>query len=200
METIRPMFTETRGRLRRLYLTYGLSAIILLVTMSGAILIKKYTDSLYATFDRLQEFNVQYIKVRAAIDDVDKSLDRFKAMMQRDSSGQTIEESMLVALDDLKLKAGSAEIAVTNIEDKGTELQLSVVIRGPLKDFTWMVNFIGYLQSMKFPFFGISDAKMQRAEDPATNTISFEIKGVMKHPKSPSSAREVGRKPVPGKS
>jgi len=200
METINPEFAESKGRLRKLYFIYGLSVIILLVTLSGAILIKKYTDSLYATLDRLQEFNVQYIKVLGANHDIDRSLTSLKAMMPKGPSSQSGEEHMLMALDDLKLKAGSAEIVVTNIEDKGAELQLSVVIRGPLKDYTSMVNFIGYLQSLKFPFYSISGAKIQRSEEPTSISLLFEIKGMLKYPKIGTPARETGAKGVPGKS
>ncbi len=200
METISPEFAESKGRLRKLYFIYGLSVIILLVTLSGAILIKKYTDSLYATLDRLQEFNVQYIKVLGANHDIDRSLTSLKAMMPQGPSSQSGEEHMLMALDDLKLKAGSAEIVVTNIEDKGAELQLSVVIRGPLKDYTSMVNFIGYLQSLKFPFYAISGAKIQRSEEPTSSSILFEIKGMLKYPKIGTPARETGTKGTPGKS
>ena len=201
METISPEFAESKGRLRKLYFIYGLSVIILLVTLSGAILIKKYTDSLYATLDRLQEFNVQYIKVLGANHDIDRSLTSLKAMMPKGPSSQSGEEHMLMALDDLKLKAGSAEIVVTNIiEDKGAELQLSVVIRGPLKDYTSMVNFIGYLQSLKFPFYSISGAKIQRSEEPTSSSLLFEIKGMLKYPKIGTPARETGTKGVPGKS
>jgi hypothetical protein len=200
METISPEFAESKGRLRKLYFIYGLSVIILLVTLSGAILIKKYTDSLYATLDRLQEFNVQYIKVLGANHDIDRSLTSLKAMMPQGPSSQSGEEHMLMALDDLKLRAGSAEIVVTNIEDKGAELQLSVVIRGPLKDYTSMVNFIGYLQSLKFPFYAISGAKIQRSEEPTSSSILFEIKGMLKYPKIATPARETGTKGAQGKS
>jgi hypothetical protein len=200
METIKPKFTEAKGRLRKLFFTYGLCGIILLITLSGAILMKKYTESLYATFDRLQEFNVQYIKVLAAIDDIDKSLTLLKAMMPGDSSGQLLEEHMLLILDDLKSKAESSEITITNIEDKGADLQLSVTIRAPLRDYSSLVNFVGYLQSLKFPFFGITGIKIQRSEDPTVSATSFEIKGALKFPKSSSRAKEAATKGVPGKS
>ena len=199
METIRSEFTESKGRLRKLYFAYGLSAIILLITLSGAILTKKYTDSLYATLDRLQVFNVQYIKVLAANDDIDKSITRLKALIPQGPSTRPGEENMFMALDDLKLKAGSAEIVVTNIEDKGAELQLPVVIRGPLKDYTSMVNLIGYLQSLKFPFYTIAGAKIQRSEEVTSSSILFEIKGMLKYPKIIVPAQEIGMKGTPGK-
>ena len=94
---------------------------------------------------------------------------------------------MLLALDDLKSKAGSAEIAVTNIEDKGADLQLSVTIRAPLKDYTSLVNFVGYLQSLKFPFFGITGIKIQRSEDPTVSALLLlKSKGALKFPKASS--------------
>lgn len=199
METIKPMFTETKGRLRKLFVTYGLSLIILILALSGSILMKKYTDSLYATFDRLQEFNVQYIKVRAAIDDIEKSTERLKALLPQSGSGPSIEEHILATLDDLKTKAGAAEVAVTNIENKGADLQLSVTIRSPLKEYTSLVNFVGYLQSLKFPFFGITGIKIQKSEDTTSSVTSFEIKGALKYPKTSPPAQEAGAKQIPDK-
>ena len=160
---------------------------------------KKYIESLYATLDKLQEFNIQYIKVRASVDDIEKSLTRLKSMMPRDFSGQSKQEYMLMALDDLKSKAGSSEITVANIEDKGADLQLSVVIRAPLKDYTSFVNFVGYLQSLKFPFFGITEINIKRSDDQTTSATSFEIKGALKFPKTTSGVQEAPIKRVPGK-
>jgi len=199
METIAQGSTESRGRFRKRLFVYGLSGIIMLITLSGAMAMKKYVESLYATLDKLQEFNIQYIKVRASVDDIEKSLTRLKSMMPRDFSGQSKQEYMLMALDDLKSKAGSSEITVANIEDKGADLQLSVVIRAPLKDYTSFVNFVGYLQSLKFPFFSITDIKIQRGDDQTASATSFELKGALKFPKTTSGVQETPTKRVPGK-
>ena len=199
METITQGSTESRGRFRKRLFVYGLSGIIMLITLSGAMAMKKYVESLYATLDKLQEFNIQYIKVRASVDDIEKSLTRLKSMLPRDFSGQSKQEYMLMALDDLKSKAGSSEITVANIEDKGADLQLSVVIRAPLKDYTSFVNFVGYLQSLKFPFFSITDIKIQRSDDQTASATSFELKGTLKFPKTTTGVQETPTKRVPGK-
>ncbi len=199
METITQGSTESKGRFRKRLFVYGLSGIIMLITLSGAMAMKKYVESLYATLDKLQEFNIQYIKVRASVDDIEKSLTRLKSMMPRDFSGQSKQEYMLMALDDLKSKAGSSEITVANIEDKGADLQLSVVIRAPLKDYTSFVNFVGYLQSLKFPFFSITDIKIQRSDDQTASATSFELKGTLKFPKTTTGVQETPTKRVPGK-
>jgi hypothetical protein len=199
MEIIKPIFSETKGRLRKLLLVYGLTGVIMLITLSGAILMKKYVDSLYATLDRLQEFNIKYIKVRSATDDIEKSLIRLRSLMSVDSAEQSKEERMLMALDDLKTKAGSSEITVANIEDKGADLQLPLTVRSPLKDYTSFVNFVGYLQSLKFPFFGITGIKIQRSDDSAASATSFELKGALKFPKAIPGFQEAQAKKVPGK-
>ena len=180
-------------------LVYGLTGVIMLITLSGAILMKKYVDSLYATLDRLQEFNIKYIKVRSATDDIEKSLIRLRSLMSVDSAEQSKEERMLMALDDLKTKAGSSEIKVANIEDKGADLQLPLTVRSPLKDYTSFVNFVGYLQSLKFPFFCITGIKIQRSDDPAASATSFELKGALKFPKAIPGFQEAQAKKVPGK-
>ncbi len=198
MEIIRSIFSETKGRFRRLLLVYGLTGGIMLITLSGAILMKKYVDSLYATLDKLQEFNIKYIKVRSATDDIEKSLLRLKSLLSVDFAEQSIEEHMLMTLDDLKTKAGSSEIVVANIEDKGADLQLPLTVRSPLKDYSSFVNFVGYLQSLKFPFFGITGIKIQRSDDPAASVTSFELKGALKFPKAMSGVQEAAKR-IPGK-
>ncbi len=170
----------------------------MLITLSGAILMKKYVDSLYATLDKLQEFNIKYIKVRSATDDIEKSLLRLKSLLSVDFAEQSIEEHMLMTLDDLKTKAGSSEIVVANIEDKGADLQLPLTVRSPLKDYSSFVNFVGYLQSLKFPFFGITGIKIQRSDDPAASVTSFELKGALKFPKAMSGVQEAAKR-IPGK-
>lgn len=199
METMTPPLTEAKGQLRKSVFLYVLSGIFLIAALSGAILIKKYTDSLYATFDRLQEFSVQYIKVRSAIDDIEKSVSLMKGLLPQDFDGQAMEEHMLLALDDLKTKAGAAELIIANIEDKGADLQLPVAIRAQLKDYTSLVNYISYLQSLKFPFFSVSSLKLQRNDDPTMSSPSYEIKGILKFPKSSSGSQGATIKDVPGK-
>jgi len=198
MEIRRQTSTETKERIRKSFFIFALGGIFLLVTLSAAIVMKKYVDSLYATLDRLQEFNVQYIKVRAAIDDIEKLSKRLKSMLPGDSSGQSKEEHMLMALDDLKSKAGPSELVVANIEDKGVDLQLAVTIRAPMKDYTSFVNFVGYLQSLKFPFFGITGMKIQRSDDPNALVTSFEIIGILKFPKTTPGIQEGAIKRIPG--
>jgi len=178
---------------------FGLSGMFLMVTASGALVMKKYTDSLYATFDRLQEFNIQYIKVRAAVDDIERSLIRLKSILPVGPAGQSKEERMLMALDDLKTKAGSSEITVANIEDKGADVQLPVTIRSSLKDYTSFANFDGYLQALKFPFFGITGIKIQRSDDQASSLPSVEIKGALKFPKTVSGVHEASPQRASGK-
>jgi len=199
MEALKLTFQQTKRRLWKSLLIYGLTGIIMLMTLAGVIAMKEYVDSLYATLDKLQEFNIKYIKVRTAIDDIEKSLVRVKAMLPHDSSGLSDEEHMLIALDDLKAKAGSSEITVANIEDKGADLQLSVVIRSVLKDYTSFVNFAGYLQSLKFPFFGITGIRIQRSDDQVTSATSFELKGILKFPKATFDTQAEPTKKIPGK-
>jgi hypothetical protein len=81
-------------------------------------------------------------------------------------------------------------VTVTNIEDKGNEIQLPVNIKGPLRDYTTMVNQVGYLQSLKFPFFAINGIKISKSDVQAKSLTTFEIAGVLKFPKTDSQTTE----------
>ena len=189
-------FPEAEKRLRKSLLYYILSGVLLMIFLSGAIIMKKYTESLYATFDRLQDFTIQYIKVRQAIGELERSTQTMKAVLPREFSEHSVKEHMLLALDEVKRRVGSGELTIANIEDKGPDLQLPVTIKAPLRDYADLANFVGYLQSLKFPFFVIANLRIWRSEDSPGAETSWEIKGVLKLPKpAPGQGGPAG---VPG--
>jgi hypothetical protein len=183
MEDMTAYSPEVYKTLKRLFSYYILSGILFVLIISGGIVAKKYADSLYETTDKLQEFNIQYIKIIDAMVDIDKSIKIIKTLLPPDFDMNLPEEFILIALDDLKTRMGDANITISNIEDKGNEVQLPVTIKSPLRDHTAMVNHIGYLQSLKFPFFAINGVKISKSSDKANVQATFEITGALKYPR-----------------
>jgi len=195
MENIMTYLPEVYKKLKKLFVYYIVSGIIFTLILSCAIMIKKYTISLYETYDRLLEFNIRYLKIKGAIKDVDESIKTIKMLLPANLDAHSPEEFILITLDDLKSRMDKAYVTVTNIEDKGNEIQLPVNIKGPLRDYTTMVNQVGYLQSLKFPFFAINGIKISKSDVQAKSLTTFEIAGVLKFPKTgPQTTETVGQR------
>jgi hypothetical protein len=109
------------------------------------------------------------------------------------------EEFILMSLDDLKIRMDDADITITKIEDKGSEVQLPVTIKSPLRDYTAMVNQVGYLQSLRFPFFAISGVKISKSGEKANVQTAFEITGALKYPKTGLQTPDIVSKKAGGR-
>jgi hypothetical protein len=191
MENMMTYLPEVYKKLKKLFVYYIVSGIIFTLVISCAIMIKKYTISLYETYDSLLEFNIRYLKIKGATKDVDESIKTIKMLLPANLDAHSPEEFILITLDDLKSRMDKkAYVTVTNIEDKGNEIQLPVNIKGPLRDYTTMVNQVGYLQSLKFPFFAINGIKISKSDVQAKSLTTFEIVGVLKFPKTGSQTTE----------
>jgi hypothetical protein len=177
---------EAYKTLKKLFSYYILSGMLFALIISGGIVAKKYADSLYETTDKLQEFNIQYIKIINATVDTDRAIKTIKTLLPPDFDAHLPEEFILMSLDDLKTRMDDANITITKIEDKGSEVQLPVTIKSPLRDYTAMVNQVGYLQSLRFPFFVISGVKISKSGEKANVQTAFEITGALKYPKTGS--------------
>ncbi len=176
--------SEARKTLRKLSYYYILSGVLFALIVSGGIIAKKYAKSLYETSDKLQEFNIQYIKIINATVDSERASQTIKALLPPGFDTRLPAEFILILLDDLKSRMGDANITITKIEDRKDEVQLPVTIKSPLKDYTAFVNQVGYLQSLRFPFFAISSVKISKTIDKGTVQATFEITGALKYPKA----------------
>ena len=176
---------EIGKALKKLFTYYIISGIVFALVMSASIIAKKYAISLYETSDKLQEFNIQYIKIMNATVDTERAIATIKGLLPADAETHLPEELILTALDGLKLTLDDAAITVaTKIEDKGNEFLLPVTIKAPIRDYSAFTNRIGYLQSLRFPFFAINDVKISpQIEGNITQTI-FQINGALKYPKT----------------
>jgi hypothetical protein len=162
-------------RLKRLVFYYIVSGLFFIMLMSGSIVLKKYNESASNTLNKLHSVKANLMKMENAIKDMDAEISEIKKIIPHDFRMRTPEEFIFIGLDELKSKIKEAEIAVTNMEYKGEEVNLPVTIKAALKDYVSFVNNIGYLQSMRFPFFSISHISISKSQD--KTQVLYEIKG-----------------------
>lgn len=155
-----------------------------MMVLTGVIISKRYSDSLSNTQKKLQTARMNLVSMKDAQVDMEKTIADLKAIVPSDFASRTPEEHIFIGLDELKFRMKNAEIVVTNIEYKGDEVSLPVTIKSSIsgkaaeKGYASFMNDIGYLQSMRFPFFYIGSISMVQSQDRAS--VSYEIKGALK--------------------
>ncbi len=163
---------------------YIISGMLFLMVLTGVIISKRYSDSLFNTQKKLQTARMNLVSMKDAQVDMEKTIADLKAIVPSDFASRTPEEHIFIGLDELKFRMKNAEIVVTNMEYKGDEVSLPVTIKSSIsgkaagKDYASFMNDIGYLQSMGFPFFYIGSISMVQSQDRAS--VSYEIKGALK--------------------
>ncbi|HAK88649.1 MAG TPA: hypothetical protein DHV16_07565 [Nitrospiraceae bacterium] len=175
--------------LKNLLTGYIAASILLIIVVSGIIVAKKYGDSVFATRKSLQTAKQNVFGMKEAIGDIDKTIAEAKMIMPDIFDKKTAEELIYIRIDELKSRFRDAEVSITNIEYKGNEIGMPVGIKAnKMKDYTAFVNNIGWLQSLKFPFFSISSIAVFQSQD--KTAVSYEIKGALRTLKDSKSYKD----------
>ncbi len=167
--------------LKRFSAYYLLSGMLFVLVLSGIIMLGKYEDALVATASTLQKARGNLMRTREAGSHVNSLLMDMK-MLLPDSVSDNPERLVLKGLDEMKSRLKDAEITITNIEYKGDEIILPVHMKARMKDYAAFVNMVGYLQSMRFPFFIINTVSLAHAQDKEIGAVLYEIKGELRGP------------------
>ncbi len=176
-------------KLKHLLAGYIAVSILLAAVVSGIIIAKKYRDSVFATLKNLQTAEQNLFRMKEAIEDIDKTITEAIMIMPDIFKKKTAEELMYIRVDELKSRFRDAEVSITNIEYKGNEINMTIGIKaGKMKDYTAFVNNVGYLQSLKFPFFSINAVSLFQSQDKIS--VSYEIKGTLKTLKDSRSYKD----------
>ncbi|MBF0558694.1 MAG: hypothetical protein HQL08_07940 [Nitrospirae bacterium] len=170
---------STGGRIK-IAAFYCLAAgLVFTIILSAVILSGKYRDSLAIAVDTLQKARLNLMQVRDANRLVDSSLSGIKAIVPPGVFSIQPEVALLERIDDMKERAKDAEITVSNIDRKGDEVSLPVTMRSGVRDYTDLVNTVGYLESMRFPFFSITNVSITPSQD----KLQYDIRGALRMPK-----------------
>ena len=171
-------------KLKPFFVSYLIALTVFLILLSGAVLSARYTASLDETLSKFQVLRINLIKIRNVVEDMKGTLIDAAKLISPGVSKESSATRMYVGLDTLRTNVGKAQITVAAIEDKGNELTMPVTITGPVVDYPAFLSSLGRLQSMRFPFFAITNLTMARnIVGDGGATFSFEIRGVLSTPK-----------------
>ncbi len=179
---------KLRGLLVRMLIVGGAAAMLVF----AALVLGRYNASLEQGAARLQA-------ARTAGERIDRSARNMQAntvtlVSMLPASPLSPESLLMLRLDDIKARFGSAEISVTAIEQKGDELQIPVAITDTLRDYSQFVNNLTYLGSLRLPVFTTTSVAVERADGKSKGAPKITIQGQLRVPKSlPATPRQGGQ-------
>ncbi|MBZ0155961.1 MAG: hypothetical protein K8I29_07065 [Alphaproteobacteria bacterium] len=171
------------SRLKRVFALYCASAVAFAVVLAGGIAAKKNGDSLSATLSVLRQAKGNLVRTSEAVQEMRGAIAEIKSFVPPEFDPLKAEALILTGIDALKSKIRDAEISIASFETGGEEVLLPVTIRAAMRDYPSLVNTVGYLQSLRFPFFSIATLSLSQVTDKEKTAVIYEIKGVMRTPK-----------------
>lgn len=162
---------------------YCASAAVFAVVLAGGIATKKYGDTLSATLSSLRQAEGNLATMKAAAQGMRGVIAEVRGAVPPGLGGARAEALILTGLDALKSKMRDAEISIAPFDSGGEELLLPVTIRAAMRDYSSLVNTVGHLQSLRFPFFIITALSLSQTGGTERAAVMYEIRGVMKMPK-----------------
>lgn len=163
------------------YLTSGL---LLVVVIIFNIAMQNYNSSLQETLSKFPRIKANLIRMETASADTDLLLAHIKSFIPLDFKESTPEKKIFIALDAMTSRLRNSEISIKNIHEEGDVISLPVVINGILITYPDFVNTLGYMMSLKFPFYEIGVIDLTRKEIKDGHKITYQIEGKLRMPKS----------------
>ncbi|MFO0752387.1 MAG: hypothetical protein U0411_03560 [Thermodesulfovibrionales bacterium] len=171
------------NRLKGVFLLYCASAAVFGAVLAGGIAAKKHADSLSATLAALRQAQANLVRTKQAVEGMRGAIAEIKSAVPPGFDAATAETLLLTGLDALKSRMRDAEIAIGSFDSSGEELFVPVTLRATMKDYAALVNTVGYLQSLRFPFVTITALSLSPANEKEKSVVVYEMKGFMKTPK-----------------
>lgn len=173
--------TGMEAGVRRLLIVYVVSGLLFGLVAGGGFYLAKYEESLAVTPGLLADVKAGLSKVAAADSDISNTINKAKSLLPAEYFAKSPEETLLLKLDDLKLRLKGAEVSAAGFQYQGAEVDMPVTIKGPVKDYTDFVSRVARLRNMRFPFFRIDHIDLKQSG----GGVDFAISGLLRTPARP---------------
>lgn len=157
-----------------------IAGIVLSTVIIFVIVLAKYEKTLLDTISKFELIKINSSKMKQAAADMDSAMKRVNSQLPPYYYSKSHKEIILLALDEIKTTIKSADITVTNFDDKTGGIILPVNISTTVTDYTQLVNNIGYLQSLNFPYFAIKNILIEKMLE--KSVIICKIDGSLRMP------------------
>ena len=168
-----------------LHLIAGITLGIIIVSVT---LLTKYEYSLLDTIRKFELIRINALRMKQTAMDIDSVIKGINNLLPPYYYSKSHKEGILLALDDIKMNIKGANITITDFAPKEGEITLPLNISIPVDDYAVLVNNIGYLQSLNFPYLAINNIVIAKAGGPSGAIIICKIDGSLR-----MSGKEIGR-------
>jgi len=167
-----------------LHLIAGITLGIIIVSVT---LLTKYEYSLLDTIRKFELIRINALRMKQTAMDIDSVIKGINNLLPPYYYSKSHKEGILLALDDIKMNIKGANITITDFAPKEGEITLPLNISIPVDDYAVLVNNIGYLQSLNFPYLAVNNIVIVKAGGPS-GAIICKIDGSLRMP-----GKEIGR-------
>lgn len=144
-----------------------------------ALVFGKYVDATARAADRLQQAQLAIPRTEQALRDMKASREVLARLLPQPL--KTPDTLLMHALDDIKRRMPTAEIAVTAVETRSGERVVPVTITGAITDYSRFVNDVAWLSESRLPVFSISTISIGSETDKKA-VLPFTIAGLLRIP------------------
>ncbi|HEX2967103.1 MAG TPA: hypothetical protein VHO84_15050 [Syntrophorhabdaceae bacterium] len=187
-------------KLKRLFIIYIIIALLFLGSIALGVVMKKHSDSLDETLIGLRRLRSNLFKLEQATNEMKDSVRVIHAVLLPDYFSVSSEKQLLTGLDSIKAMMKKDAVSVTQFAYTETEINLPVTITGVLDNYSSLVNDLGRLQRLKFPFFTVKSigikkgdtvqVKGSHSEMETKTATTYEINGNLRLPLTNGSGQE----------
>jgi hypothetical protein len=170
--------------LKKQYVVYILTALFFSLSLSAAAAIGRYHSEMRSTIEKLRTLSGSSAKVRMATRSTYESTLRIKKEIPLAYFSTPPETVLFQAVDTIREQVKDTEVVIESLQDRGTEVVLSIALKGPLADYGQFLKTIQFLESLRFPFFSASELTMTQEKDKAA---CYELRGSIRTIKTPNN-------------
>lgn len=164
-------------KLRKQYFIYVLSTLLFTITLSVAFVVHRYSSEMSETVDKLRALSGNSIKVKKATQSAHDSVARIRKEIRPGYLSSPAENVIFQTVDAIRERAKNTEVIVESLQDKRDQMEIPIILKGPLGDYVDFLKMLHFLESLRFPFFSTTELIMtQETEKPA----SYELRGLIR--------------------
>ncbi len=171
------------------YIIYHLIAgIVFSLVLFTTISLKKYGESLLDVASRNLSMKTKIVELERVRTDMESAIKYMASekkymdsLLLSDFSKSSPEKFILMAIDDIKTKMPWADVKIADINETNDEISLPLDITIPVYDYPTLLNNIGYLASLKFPYYTIEKFSIIKSLQPP-ESVTCNIKGILRIP------------------
>lgn len=173
--------------LKKSFPLYTVSGVILACAIFALSMARQYNDHLSQALSDLQGLNIKIVKIKEEIREIDTVLGKIRDSYQIDLKNTDHDALMFQSLDKLKSRFSDATIRIGKFDKSGGSRKLPLEIRAPMKDYSMILDYVGYIESFRIPAVEIDQVSISREE---AGGIVFYIKGAFVMPDLGNPAQE----------